>query len=87
MSYEIRYNRGVDRDIARLPRPVMLRVDTAIMALADDPRPPKCVKLTGYSTLYRVRIGDWRVVYDVDDARQIVEVQIVAHRREVYRGL
>ena len=87
MSYAIRYRSGVERDVSRLNRPILKKVNQAIMSLADNPRPHKCVKLTGYDDLFRLRVGDWRIVYEVNDARRLVEVQIVAHRREVYRGL
>jgi mRNA interferase RelE/StbE len=50
-------------------------------------RPPQCVKLAGHESLYRLRVGDWRIVYAVDDARRFATVTIVAHRREIYRGL
>jgi len=44
-------------------------------------------KLSGHQRLYRVRVGDWRILYEIDDAKRIVEIHLVAHRREVYRGL
>ena len=87
MSYAIFYRPGVARDMARLPKAVLRRVDKAIMSLAGDPRPPGCRKLGGATGLWRLRVGDWRIVYEIDDARRLVEVQIVAHRREVYRRL
>lgn len=90
MSYDIHYRPGVERDMSRLVRVgggVLERVDRAIRALADTPRPPGCKKLAGQPGLYRVRVGDWRIVYEIDDSRRIVLVAIVAHRREVYRGL
>ncbi|MBI4579691.1 MAG: type II toxin-antitoxin system RelE/ParE family toxin [Planctomycetes bacterium] len=52
-----------------------------------SPRAPGSVKLAGTKSTYRVRVGDWRIVYEIDDGRQTVFVTIVAHRREVYRGL
>jgi mRNA interferase RelE/StbE len=87
MSYSIRYGPGVERDLSRLPRSLLRRIDKAIIVLADVPRPHNCVKLAGHATLYRVRVGDWRIVYGIDDTRATVEIQIIAHRREVYRGL
>ena len=53
-------------------------------ALADTPRPPGCKKLKGHKDQWRVRIGDWRVVYIIDDAAEVVSVTRIAHRREVY---
>src|SRR5882724_4869096 len=80
----VQYRPGVARDLARLPKAVLRRVDTAIIALGADPRPHGCRKLTGTTRCWRVRVGDWRIVYEIDDARRIVEIQIVAHRRDVY---
>jgi mRNA interferase RelE/StbE len=68
----------------KLPEQVFDRVDTAIQALADEPRPPASGKLSGRDE-YRVRVGDYRIVYAVDDEQMLVEVLRVAHRREVYR--
>ena len=60
------------------------RIDLKILALAEDPRPPGCKKLRGYKDQWRIRVGDWRVLYAVDDAAKLVSITRVAHRREVY---
>lgn len=58
-----------------------------VTQLSANPRPRQCAKRAGASDLWRVRIGQYRVVYRVDDAARIVDVRIVAHRREVYRDV
>jgi len=63
------------------------RVDAAILALSDNVRPAGCVKLSGLSDLWRIRVGDYRVVYEIRDRQLIVLIVGVAHRREVYRNL
>jgi mRNA interferase RelE/StbE len=60
------------------------RIDRKILALADNPRPAGCKKLKGYRDQWRIRIGDWRAVYLIDDTAKLVIVTRVAHRREVY---
>jgi len=60
------------------------RIDRKILELADNPRPAGCKKLKGYKDQWRVRIGDWRVLYIIDDATMLVTITRVAHRREVY---
>jgi mRNA interferase RelE/StbE len=60
------------------------RIDRKILALAGDPRPAGCKKLSGYKDQWRIRIGDWRVVYTIDDTAKVVCVTRIAHRREVY---
>ena len=87
MSYTLQYRASVKRDMRRLDAATARRVDAAILALADLARPPGCVKLSGTSGLWRIRVGDYRVVYEIRDKELIVLVVSVAHRREVYRGL
>jgi mRNA interferase RelE/StbE len=61
------------------------RVVARIRALAKEPRPPGCEKLSGHRDRYRVRQGSYRVVYSIDDAKRIVLIVKVGHRREIYR--
>ncbi len=68
----------------RLPTEAYERIDSTILTLADDPSPLGCVKLRGRED-WRVRIGDYRVVYGIDDERRVVEILNIAHRREIYR--
>ena len=63
------------------------RVDTRILALAENPRPPGVEKLVGPESFYRVRVGDYRIIYQIEDDRFIVLVIRIRHRREVYRSL
>jgi mRNA interferase RelE/StbE len=72
------------RAYRRLHGPLRDRVSGAIEALATEARPPGVVKLAGRDD-YRVRVGDYRIVYAVDDAKRRVLVARIAHRREVYR--
>ncbi|MEO8565692.1 MAG: type II toxin-antitoxin system RelE/ParE family toxin [Betaproteobacteria bacterium] len=62
------------------------RIVNRIAALASEPRPAGCEKLAGAEGRYRVRQGQFRIVYAVDDARRTVEIVKVGHRREIYRG-
>lgn len=74
------------RDLGQLPRPISRRVTRAIDPLADDPRPPGCEKLrAGAGDEYRIRVGDYRILYKVDDDTRVVLIVRVRHRREVYR--
>ena len=71
--------------LAALPRKEQQRIRAAVDLLADDPRPPGCVGLTGELRAYRVRVGDYRIIYEVFDDRLVVHVVRVGHRRDVYR--
>ena len=64
---------------------VSMRILPKIWALADNPRPPGCKKLAGYKDMWRIRIGDYRVLYTIDDAGNIVIIMMVSHRGEAYR--
>lgn len=73
------------RCLASLERREQQRIRAALDLLADNPRPPNCVVLQGEDSAYRVRVGDYRVVYEVLDQVLLVHVVRIGHRREVYR--
>ena len=87
MSYHIEFTTAAARQIRKLPHSVSNRILDAIAALGEDPRPPGCKKLAGEQTAWRIRIGGYRVIYDVVDASLTVCVVRVGHRREIYRAL
>ena len=82
--YSIKIERRARKALAALPERVYQRVMAAIHALADMPRPPGCKKLADQDA-YRVRVGDYRVIYEVNDQELRVVVVDVGHRREAYR--
>lgn len=85
--YNLIFKPSVEKDFRRLPKPVVPRVMERMESLRDNPLPHQSLKLAGAEQLYRVRVGDYRVVYGVDhDAKQVI-IHHVRHRREVYRGL
>lgn len=81
--YAVEVERTAAKAITRMEPQLAERVLAAIEALADEPRPVGCVKLSGTSDGDRIRVGDYRVVYVIEDAVRIVTVTRVAHRREV----
>jgi len=84
LHYTVRLKRSAERELRRLPRDNIPRILSRMQQLASQPRPPGCKKLTGEEE-YRVRQGDFRILYTVDDQQRLVEVVKIAHRREVYR--
>jgi len=84
-EYAIVFVRSARKELLALDRAVSVRVLKRIEALAHDPRPAGCRKLEGTDNLWRIRVGDWRVVYAVNDSRSAVEISLIRHRREVYR--
>ena len=83
--YRVLLERTVERDLSRLSSEMHDRVIAAIRALANNPRPPGCRKLAGSRNDWRIRVGDYRVVYEIADEIRVVRVNRVRHRREVYR--
>jgi mRNA interferase RelE/StbE len=84
MRYRLDYLSAATRSIEKLPRSIQQRVMIRLEMLSDNPRPPGSVKLTGEDA-YRIRVGDYRIIYTIEDQRLIVLVIDVGHRREVYR--
>jgi mRNA interferase RelE/StbE len=83
-SYTVEVKPPARKELEVLPDNVLARVVRKLEALGDTPRPAGCKKLKGYKDQWRVRVGDWRVVYIIDDAAKLVSVTRIAHRREVY---
>ena len=85
MAHSISYVPSAAKALRKLDRPTARRMLDAIEELAIDPRPPRCIQLKGGSGEYRVRIGDYRIIYEVHDGELVVLVLRLGHRREVYR--
>jgi mRNA interferase RelE/StbE len=83
--YEIEIAPAAERALKKLPADIQRRIIKGILKLEVNPRPSGVKKLSGEEDLYRVRIGDYRVIYQIRDGELIVLVVRVAHRREVYR--
>ncbi len=84
-SYELVFKKSVAKDLRAFPKRDVKRLMRRILALADDPRPAGCEKLSGRER-YRVPQGAYRIVYEIEDRRLTVVIVKVGHRREVYRG-
>ena len=83
--YRVLIERAAERALARLSRELHGRIITAIQGLAENPRPHGCRKLTGSQNDWRIRVGDYRVIYEIADEIRIVRVHRVRHRRDIYR--
>ena len=86
-AYNVTLKPSVEKDLRGLPSTIRARVLARIAQLHEEPLPRQAIKLAGGEQWYRIRVGDYRIVYGVDrDARQIT-IHYVRHRRDVYRGL
>ena len=84
--YRVYIKRSASKELEAVARNAdRQRLTVQIQGLGSDPRPLGCEKLAGYDDRYRVRKGDYRVIYSIDDTAQIVTVFKIGHRREVYR--
>lgn len=83
MSYTVFILRRAQKELAQLPKGTYERVRDAIRFLAQYPRPPGCLKLTAREG-WRICIGNYRVIYEIDDKRQVVTILHIGHRRDVY---
>lgn len=86
-SFEIEWKRSAIKELRKLPAEPRHRVVEAVESLAGDPRPHGSRKMVGSENNWRLRIGDYRVVYSVFDALLVIEVVRVGHRKDVYRDL
>jgi len=83
--YELVFRPAALRSLRKLDRPVAERIKAAAEALRDDPRPAGAKMLTGAHGLLRIRVGDYRVLYTVDDERHVVRIADAGHRGDIYR--
>ncbi|MBI4384093.1 MAG: type II toxin-antitoxin system RelE/ParE family toxin [Nitrospinae bacterium] len=83
--YEVLVERAAEKDIKRLPLVFLRRTIPAIKSLSLTPRPPGCRKISGSENFWRFRIGDYRILYEIDDKANTVKIMRVKHRKEAYR--
>lgn len=83
--YQVLIARRATKSLAALQRRDQQRLRAAIDLLADNPRPPGCVAMAGEAHTYRVRVGVYRIVYEVHDDRLVIQVVRIGHRSGVYR--
>ena len=86
MKYTVELRPVAERERRKLKNLALRqRVNDALLALEDEPRPHGVVKLSGTVNEWRIRIGDYRIIYEIDDEEQRVTILRIAHRRQVYR--
>jgi mRNA interferase RelE/StbE len=81
MNYTISILRRAQKELGELPVEAYERIRDSILALAEDPRPSGCVKLTNRQG-WRIRVGGYRVIYEIDDKQRIVTILVIGHRRD-----
>ena len=84
-SFDLQWRKSTSKDLRRIPREAVSRIVAEVAKLAEEPLPHGSEKLTGSEHTYRIRVGDYRVVYELLRNAKIVEIQRVRHRKDVYR--
>ena len=84
-DYSVVFARSANKELRSLDSPVALRILKRIEALSGNPRPAGVIKLEGAQDLWRVRVGEWRIVYRIVDRESLVDIVAIRHRREAYR--
>lgn len=84
-DYRVTFARSAEKELAKLRPPTVTRIFRKIEALNEEPRPSGCTKLSGSDALWRIRVGEYRVIYEVDDTKRVVDVIAVRHRQDAYR--
>jgi mRNA interferase RelE/StbE len=84
-SYRIEIKPSASKELEKLPRQIIPRIVAAIRELARDPHSQGVKKLTGFENTYRIRVGDYRILYNIYEDRLVIEIIRVRHRKEAYR--
>ncbi|MBL4664750.1 type II toxin-antitoxin system RelE/ParE family toxin [Nitrospina gracilis] len=84
-DYSITFARSARQELEKLDSPTVSRIFPKIESLVETPRPQGCKKLKGKKNLWRIRIGDFRVLYTIQEKEKIIDIIGILHRRESYR--
>ena len=82
--YEVVFSKRAEKDLEKLPAKTVEKIIPVIVSLEDNPRPIGCKKLKGYSDLWRVRVGNYRIIYSVEDKILLVDIREVGDRKDIY---
>ena len=83
--YQILIKPSASKELQKLPENEFIKIDKAILSLSDNPRPVGCLKLMGEDKFWRIRKGDYRIIYTLDDSKKTITILKIKHRKEVYR--
>ena len=85
MTYEVTLARSARKELESLPKEAQSRILEALKKLQDEPRPHGCIKLRGSDDLWRIRSGNYRVIYTINNKNCLVDVSVIRHRSDAYR--
>lgn len=85
MSYQVEITKTAVKERKKLGNTTRMRIDLALLNLKENSRPPGAIKLTGSQNDWRIRVGDYRILYEIDEKGRLITIWRIAHRRHVYR--
>ena len=85
MKYDVELMPSAQKDLDEFRGKLIIRIEKIVLGLYDNPRPHNSRKLVGSAPKWRIRTGDYRILYEIDERRKVVKVYRIAHRKDVYR--
>jgi mRNA interferase RelE/StbE len=85
--YTVVLTQTAEKELRRLPAKIIEKIIGVLKSLEENPRPPGCKKLKGYKNLWRVRVGDYRLIYAIEEVIMLVDVREIGHRKDIYDKL
>lgn len=83
--YEVVLSKTAEKNLAKLPNAIIAKIVYSLQQLEKEPRPTGCKKLKGFSNLWRIRVGDYRIIYSIQDIVLLVDIREIGHRKEIYK--
>ena len=84
-SYKVVLSKTAEKDLYKLPSQIISKIIPVLQSLENNPRPVGCKKLKGFTNLWRVRIGNYRIIYAIEDVILLVDVREIGHRKDIYK--
>ena len=85
--YAVVLTESAEKDLYKLPAKTITRIIELLKSLEENPRPHGCKKLKGYKNYWRIRVGDYRIIYAIEEVILLVDVREIGHRKNIYKGL
>ena len=83
--YQLLIKPSASKELSKFPETEFTKIDKSILSLSENPRPAGCTKLTGEDNLWRIRKGNYRVIYTINDSEKTITILRIKHRKEAYR--
>ncbi|MBA2562647.1 MAG: type II toxin-antitoxin system RelE/ParE family toxin [Chitinophagaceae bacterium] len=85
--YTVVLTKTAEKELQRLPSPTIEKIVNTLKSMEENPRPSGCKKLKGYKNLWRIRVGDYRIIYAIEDVTLMVDVREIGNRKNIYDKL